>query len=113
MITEEKRKQVKKQLRRGEPEGEIKNMLRKDGYTEDEINALFYDLFPHKEHSGVNRNSKGQIFGLLGAGLLITGVSLLAIPIWLSEYAVLCIVLGVTGICVRYFVANQDQENRS
>jgi hypothetical protein len=41
MITAEKIKQVKKRLRKGEPEGEIKNELRKEGYTEEEMAQIF------------------------------------------------------------------------
>lgn len=45
MLTEEKIKEAKKQLRSGIPEGEIKNDLIKEGFTEDEIQNLFT---PHK-----------------------------------------------------------------
>ena len=45
MLTEEKIKEVKKQLRSGIPEGEIKNDLIGEGFTEDEIQNLFT---PHK-----------------------------------------------------------------
>ena len=45
MLTEEKIKEVKKQLRSGIPEGEIKNDLIREGFTEDEIQNLFT---PHK-----------------------------------------------------------------
>jgi hypothetical protein len=45
MITEEKIKQIRKQLRKGIPQGEIKNDLRSEGYTEEDIDKIFV---PHK-----------------------------------------------------------------
>ena len=48
MLTKEKIAAVKKQLRSGVPEGEIKNDLQKEGYTEEEIKEIFapvnYDM---------------------------------------------------------------------
>ena len=41
MLTEEKIKKVRKQLRGGIPEGEIKSDLIKDGYTQEEIDKIF------------------------------------------------------------------------
>ena len=45
MIPEEKIKRARKKLRGGEPEGEIRNNLRKEGYSEEEIDKIFV---PHK-----------------------------------------------------------------
>jgi hypothetical protein len=41
MITAEKIKQVRKQLRSGVPQGEIKNDLVKEGYTDKDIDQVF------------------------------------------------------------------------
>ncbi len=41
MISEEKIKQVKKQLRAGVPEGEIKNSLLEEGYSEEDLENIF------------------------------------------------------------------------
>jgi hypothetical protein len=41
MISEEKIKKERKRLRRGEPEGEIRNALRKEGYSEEDIDKIF------------------------------------------------------------------------
>lgn len=41
MLTEEKIKKVRKQLRGGIPEGEIKSDLINEGYTQDEIDKIF------------------------------------------------------------------------
>lgn len=45
MLTEEKIKQVKKELRSGVPQGEIKNQLLSEGYSEEEISSIF---MPHQ-----------------------------------------------------------------
>jgi len=41
MITPEKIKQVQKQLRSGVPQGEIKNQLLAEGYTEEDMANIF------------------------------------------------------------------------
>ena len=45
MLTEEKIKQVRKQLRSGVPQGEIKNDLIKEGYTNEDLEKIFE---PHR-----------------------------------------------------------------
>jgi hypothetical protein len=113
MITEEKIKLIRKQLSKGEPEGEIKNGLRSDGFTEDEITALFFNLFPKKTGSGEikgSRNNEGQLFVLIGACFIIAGVSMLVINTWLTAYAVPLIVLGVISLCVKYFKAGKNDQ---
>jgi hypothetical protein len=45
MLTQQKINDVKKQLRSGIPEGEIKNELLKEGFSEEEIKKIFA---PHK-----------------------------------------------------------------
>jgi hypothetical protein len=41
MITEEKIKNARRKLRSGEPEGEIRNGLRKEGYSEEDMEKIF------------------------------------------------------------------------
>ena len=41
MITEEKIKQIRKRLKKGEPEGELKSELRKEGYSEADMAKIF------------------------------------------------------------------------
>lgn len=41
MITEGKIKQFRKRLRKGEPEGELKNELRELGFTEEDMAQIF------------------------------------------------------------------------
>lgn len=106
MITEERIKQIRKQLSSGEPEGEIKNMLRKDGYSEDEIVVLFFNLYEKKSGAKESKRTQfnnGQILSLIGASFLIAGISMLAINTWLSEYAIPLIILGAISLCAKYF----------
>lgn len=112
MITEEKIKQIRKQLSRGEPEGEIKNGLRNDGYTEDEITALFFNLFPKKLNSGETgsrQDNKVQVFILIGACFIIAGISMLAINTWLKEFGIPLIILGAISLCVKFFISGKEK----
>lgn len=107
MVTEEKIKQIRKQLSKGEPEGEIKNGLREEGYTDDEIGALFFNLYERKPGSNdlkKNKDNNAQIYNIIGACFLIAGISMLAINTWLSAYAIPLIVLGAISICTKYFM---------
>ncbi|HMJ47035.1 MAG TPA: hypothetical protein VK498_06870 [Ferruginibacter sp.] len=45
MISEEKIKKIKKSLRNGVPEGEIKETLKREGYSTEDISKIFV---PHK-----------------------------------------------------------------
>ena len=113
MIREEQIKQIRKQLSKGEPEGEIKNGLRKDGYTEDEITSLFFNLFPKKSASGRTngeKDTKGQAFLLIGVCLIIAGISMHAVNSWLKDFGIPLIVLGAISVCVKYFMAGQTKQ---
>lgn len=113
MITEEKIKQIRKLLSKGEPEGEIKNGLRKEGFTEDEIATLFFNLYEKKESSGKVKSShdkNAQLYNLIGACFLIAGISMLAINTWLSEYAIPLIVLGAISLCAKYFMPVKNEK---
>jgi hypothetical protein len=113
MVTEEKIKHIRMQLSKGEPEGEIKNQLRKEGYTEDEIGTLFFNLFSKKTDSNkVNsrQDNNAQLFNLIGTCFIIAGISMLAINTWLTAYAIPLIVLGATSLCVKYFKPGKNEQ---
>ena len=107
MITEEKIKQIRKLLSKGEPQGEIKSSLRTEGFTEDEIATLFLNLYEKK--SDLNKvirsqHNNQQLYNLIGACFLIAGISMLAINTWLSVYAIPLIVLGAISLCAKFFI---------
>ena len=108
MITEEKIKQIRKQLSKGEPEGEIKNGLRNDGYTEEEIGELFFNLFSKKTSSDEVKNNKGQVFILIGACFIIGGILMVVTKTWLQKFGIPLIILGSISVCVKYFISGKD-----
>ena len=69
MLPEEKIKEVKRSLRKGVPEGEIKEILKKEGYSEEEIKLLFK---PHDYDMRTWYLVFGVITFLLGLYILIT-----------------------------------------
>ena len=75
MITEEKLFEIKKQLKRGEPEGEIKEKLNREGYSSEEINAVFrphhYDMRSWYLFFGILVSLTGFYLFLKTGGLLI------------------------------------------
>lgn len=68
---EDKLKEVRKKLKRGIPEGEIKEQLLREGYTKEEMEAYFFK--PHH----YDMRSWYLVFSILlllvGIGLFITG----------------------------------------
>ncbi len=113
MITEEKIKQIRKLLSKGEPEGEIKNGLRTEGFTEDEIATLFFNLYEKKGSLGKVKSSQdnnAQLYNLIGASFLIAGISMLAINTWLTAYAIPLIVLGAISFCAKYFMRVKNEK---
>ncbi|MBK8519828.1 MAG: hypothetical protein WAT20_15625 [Ferruginibacter sp.] len=113
MVTEEKIKQIRRQLSKGEPEGEIKNGLREEGYTADEIGTLFFDLY--EKNAGTKQSkpflsNNGQIYNLIAACFGIAGISMLVIDTWLTAYAIPCIVLGAISFLVKYFMSVKNRK---
>jgi hypothetical protein len=74
MLTEEKIKQVRKQLRSGEPQGEIKNQLVNEGFTAEEIDGIFK---PHRPDMRSWYLVFAIIFFVVGFYNLVTGNSYL------------------------------------
>ncbi len=73
MITAEKIKQVRKQLRSGVPEGEIKNELLSQGYTEEDIAKVFVAYRPDMRNWCLGF---AVLFLLLGINELISNSSI-------------------------------------
>lgn len=74
MLTKEKIASVKKQLRSGVPEGEIKNELRSEGYTDEEIQEAFVTHNPDMRSWYL---FFGIILTLFGVWRLVTGQRIL------------------------------------
>ena len=74
MLTEEKIKQVRKQLRSGVPQGEIKNDLIKEGYTNEDLEKIFE---PHRPDMRSWYLFFAILFFLVGFYTLITTGSFL------------------------------------
>jgi hypothetical protein len=88
---------VKKQLRRGCPEGELINQLLQEGYTMEEVEKAIYSV-PERSAADKPRLEPpfwyvfSVTFVILGAGLLFVKY------LWLSSYAYFFIITGIAGI---------------
>lgn len=75
MITEEKIKEIKKLLKRGEPEGEIREKLKEEGFTNEDIQTVFkphhYDMRSWYLFFGITVFLVGFYLFLKTGGLLI------------------------------------------
>ena len=70
MLTEEKIKQVRKQLSSGMPQGEIKNQLIQEGYSEEDLEKIFT---PHRPDMRSWYLVFAIIFFVIGFYNLVTG----------------------------------------
>jgi hypothetical protein len=101
---EELRLFVKKKLRRGYPEGELRNDLLGEGYSAEEIQKAIYD----PEVIPGNRKREGNNYPLWFAasvGFVILGLSLLSVNfIWLSKYGWFFLTIGLVGIAFKFLL---------
>ena len=85
MLTEQKIKQVRKQLRSGVPQGEIKNELLAEGYSEADLEIIFK---PHRPDMRSWYLVFAIVFFLVGFYNLITGSSYLFLIFAAAMFAV-------------------------
>ena len=88
MITDEKIKEVKRLLRKGMPEGELREMLLKEGFTNDDLKKVFK---PHH----YDMRSWYLFFG--------TTISLVGLYLFLQTGGLLILILGVLLFVAYYF----------
>ena len=74
MITNEKIQEIRRKLKRGEPEGEIKEQLRREGHSNEEIDLAFV---PHKYDMRSWYLAFGVIISLVGVFVLVKNGNLL------------------------------------
>ena len=96
MMTAAKIKAIKKQLRRGEPAGEIKFALRNEGYPETDIDKAF-----------APRNSDMRSW-FLSSSILLFFAGLLRFP----DYGSFLLFIGGAVMATCYFKAIKDQEKQ-
>ncbi len=116
MITDERIKQIKKQLRTGEPQGEIKNKLRSEGYLEEDIEKVFLEISAFKaglKNKAGRQESRGQIFSLIGISFLIVGITIMGTDLWVKAYAPYPIVLGISSLVVKFIISSGDKSKKT
>ncbi len=85
MLTEQKIKQVRKQLRSGVPQGELKNELLAEGYSEAELETIFK---PHRPDMRSWYLVFAIVFFVVGFYNFITGSSYLFLIFAAAMFAV-------------------------
>ena len=76
MITEEKIKEIRKKLRSGFPEGEIKESLINEGYSKEDIDKAFE---PHRYDMRSWYLAFAVVFALVGLWLLLKNGNLIGL----------------------------------
>jgi hypothetical protein len=103
MIPEEITDGIKKQLRKGYPQGEIINDLKKQGYSKEEIEETFYSLTSRKGTQSGTGNI--PLWFMLSIGFVILGIAILSVKyLWIYKWGYFFLVAGLAGICIKYFV---------
>jgi hypothetical protein len=89
MITKEKINGIKRKLKKGEPQGEIKEQLRSEGYSEEDIDKVFlphiYDMRSWYLSFGVIISCFGIFLWAKNGSLLILILGLLLLGAYLRE----------------------------
>jgi DNA-binding CsgD family transcriptional regulator len=114
MLTDEKVKQVKKQLRSGMPQGEIENDLINQGYSNEEIQRMIFisshrKIVPDNSVKDKRNNSITAMLALIGMLCLIAGISMIVVNTWLKPYGIGLIVLGVICLALKTRISMSDE----
>jgi len=85
---EELIKSIRRKLKSGYPDGELKNELLEKGHPEEDIEKLFFVASGHSKDPVKAKTGKNNtnIFTLIGVGLLITGIAITSADTWLTQY---------------------------
>lgn len=96
---------IKKKLKSGYPEGEVRNELLEKGHTEEDIKRLISIASGCSDklaRTTSRHNSGASIFYLAGVALLITGITIMSANTWLKKYglylliaSVVCFMIGI------------------
>lgn len=108
MISDKKIKQIRKSLRKGVPEGELIADLQEEGFSEEDIQIVFYSPGGENKKTVASEN---PLWYLISIALLILGITILLGPrLWLTSYAYVLLIAGLTGIGFK-IVLKRGNEN--
>jgi len=106
MMPDEKIKQARKLLKRGIPAGELITDLRQEGFSDEEIDAVFR----------VSRKSERRVIlessflSLVSISFIIVGGTiLLGPPFWLRPYGYFILIAGLIGIVASRFMTSNTK----
>ena len=105
---------IKKKLRSGYPEGEMKNELLEKGYSMDQIEKAIYNVPVDKMTRRIRKESAGKdkvsMWTLIGTSLVILGISLYAAPTNFQQYANFILVAGMLCLVIKYVIAETKEK---
>jgi hypothetical protein len=93
---------VRKKIRSGYPEGELREELKNQGYTQSDIDELF-----SSGKTGSRQPSPTYpMWYLVSGGLFILGIALTAVPgLWLQPFSWPLIIIGALGIVIKFLLS--------
>jgi hypothetical protein len=104
---------VRKKLKKGYPEGELRNDLLQQGYTDEEIQKAVYNpplTEAGKKKEAQRNQDNNPLWYLASVGLLITGIAIKSVSYYKDSSAgTLLIVVGAVGLAAKIFMAIKDR----
>jgi len=94
---------VRRKLRSGHPEGELRNELIKEGHSPEEIESLFYRISNRNRLTHSSKHEDFPVWYLISFGLLITGIAILGVY-KNSDLGYFFVIPGVAGILIRWAI---------
>jgi|GEM_PF-3840022 len=112
---EELIKAIRKKLKSGYPDGELKNELLEKGHIEEDIEKMFFVASGHSTHPVKAKTGKNSanIFTLIGVGLLITGITIMSADTWLKEYGIYLLMVSALCFVIGYSKANSGRSKQN
>lgn len=112
---EETVKYIRKKLKTGYPAGELENDLLNRGYSQEEVSRLLLEASANgsvTEGSGQAKKTEMHFLSLAGASFLITGIAMMAIRTWLSEYVPAVMLLGAICLGAGLIISYQKKQDK-
>ncbi|HEX7902525.1 MAG TPA: hypothetical protein VF487_01510 [Chitinophagaceae bacterium] len=106
---------VKSKLKRGYPEGELRNDLLREGYTAEQVQKAIYN--PPKGAKDILRAEQKKLdnnplWYMISAGFIITGIAIKSVKYYReNSFSTMLIAMGVIGLFAKIFLALKASAN--
>ncbi len=109
MISAQKMSEIKKNLKKGYPQGEMINDLIKEGYEPGEINDALFQIQGSKPGSDAR---EFPLWYMASICFIILGIAILSVPgLWIYFFGYVFLIVGVVGVAIKFLVIDNGKNH--